>query len=68
LANGAQECAGEQLPHGRRNELSQGRLTLSKVVVQKRQLVVAFDDAEEWSKDHDAAAQEEIDQPHSDDL
>jgi len=44
------------------------RFTLGEVVIQKYQFLAAFDDAEEWSKDHDAAAQEEIDQPYSDDL
>ncbi len=36
---------GQQPRHGSRSELSQGRFTLGEVVVHKRQLVVAFDDA-----------------------
>ena len=36
---------GEQAADGRRGELSQGRLTLGKVIVEQRQLVATFDDA-----------------------
>jgi len=59
LALASVRARGQQPGHGSGGEPSQGRLALGKVVVQKRRLVVAFDDA---------AAQEEIDQPHSDDL
>jgi hypothetical protein len=34
------------------------RLTLSEVIVEQHQLMAAFDDAEKWSKDHNASALE----------
>ena len=49
---------GQQPGHGCGRELSQGRLALSEVIVQKRQLVTVLDDAEEWSKDHNASTLE----------
>ena len=57
--------SGELAADSRRSELSQGRF---KVIVEQRQLMTAFDDAEEWSKDHDTAALEDIEFPNTDDL